>query len=717
MSQSWRWIVLLLLLLGSILAIDAYSEYRNTLSREQQRLILLGSAVKANISEQLRASSGMLDGLRQDIPELLVRPDGIQRINKRMELLSESVIGVRSLLLVDAEGNAIASNRAELIGQNFQDSERYQRIKAGNDPAMLYISPPFKTPLGIFTTSLGKAIVSPDGRFNGYLLAILDPTYFGVLMESLLYAPDMRLSVAHGDGKVVFSTQSTPEILGYDLSQKPDSLFNRHRSSGLESSYAIDRATATNDLRLVAIQTILPSTGKASNPLVVAVSRDADAVLSEWKKSTQHQGLLFAAIMLVACVGNYLQSLRKHAYRLLHQEKTRVEAVAEERIRESNQQFRAYFENMSVGAFQLDALGKYQLVNERYCEMTGYSREELLSGMQPFQLIHPDDRDNEQEQMRQMLAEDGNNLDLEKRILRKSGDLIWVHVAAHAVRDTDGNVKFTTAVIEDITLRKQLMASLERAMVAAEAANRAKTLFLGNMSHEMRTPLHQISGVAGMFRRDSLTEKQSHRLGMLESAVKRLDTVIGGILTLVDIEAGSTEVKLAPIDLNHVVSGVASLLAERASTKNMAIYQDVAVLPGPLLGDAKHITTILSCYCNNAVTFSEQGTVTIRVLKLSEDMGSVMLRMEVQDQGIGIEHNQIERLFEQFEQADNSHTRKYGGTGVGLAIVRKLANLMGGDAGCESILGSGSTFWATVRLVKGDPNSSEQIVASEDFQI
>lgn len=717
MSRPWQSIGLLLVLLGAVLTFEIYDEREKTLLNEQQRLISLANALKANIGEQLRASSRMLDGLRHDLPDLLARPDGVARLNNKMALLTESVIGIRSLLLINADGTAIASNRAELIGQNFKDSERYQVIKTGNDPTTLYISPPFKTPLGIFTTSFGKAIVGTDGRFDGYLLAILDPAYFGVLMQSLLYAHDMRLSVAHGDGKVIFSTQATPEILGFDLSKKPDSLFNQHLRSGRESSFMVDRATATNDLRLVAIQTILPIEGTANTPLVVAVSRESDAAIAEWKRSSQQQGILFIGIVLAVCAGYYVYSHRKQAYRLLHLEKTRVEEASEERIREVNEQFRGYFENMAVGAVQLDADGKFQLVNERYCEMTGYDRQELLNKMQPAQLTHPDDRANEQEHMRQLFAENGSSLDLEKRVVCKNGEVIWVHVSAHAVRGQEGKVKFTTAVIEDITLRKQLMAELEGARVAAEAANRAKTLFLGNMSHEMRTPLHQISGVAGMFRRDSLSDKQSHRLGMLETAVKRLDTVIGGILTLVDIEAGSTEVKLVPIDMDQLVIDVTSLLAERASAKNMTIHHEVSNLPSPLMGDARHLTTILSCYCNNAITFSERGVITIRVRKLNEDMGSIMVRLEVQDQGVGIDPNQIGRLFEHFEQADNSHTRKYGGTGVGLAIVKKLTKLMGGDAGCESILGSGSTFWATIKLAKGDPKSEAQSSVAEDFQI
>lgn len=133
------------------------------------------------------------------------------------------------------------------------------------------------------------------------------------------------------------------------------------------------------------------------------------------------------------------------------------------------------------------------------------------------------------------------------------------------------------------------------------------------------------------------------------------------------------------------------------------------------MGDPAHITTILACFCNNAITFSEKGAIRIRVACVREEAGSALVRFEVQDEGIGVAGEHVARLFEHFEQADNSNTRRYGGTGVGLAIVRQLARMMGGEAGCDSVQGEGSTFWATVMLVKTvAPNSS---AGMEDYQI
>lgn len=720
MARPWYSLAALLLVLGAVLAFDAAEEREKISLREQERLISLAGVLKTNLGAQLLASSRMLDVLRQDIPELLQAANGSERLNRRMALLSESVIGIRTLLLVGADGIVRASNRSQLIGQNFKDSERYQAIRIGSDPAALYVSAPFKTPLGAFTSSLGKVLVNPAGEFDGYLLAVLDPDYFGVLMQSLQYADDMRLSVAHGDGKIIFSTQREPDIRGFDLSQKPDSLFNRHRQSGRESSFVIDRATATADLRLIAIQTVQPKAAGADKALIVAVSRESEAVFAEWEKHNQQQAILFAGVILAVCLGYYLYTHRRQAYKLLHLERARVEQ-AEERVRDSDAQFRGYFENMAVGALQLDAAGRYQLVNDRYCEMTGYRREELQQ-LRPDELSPPEERSREEARMREFLASnDGKHFTLEKRMLRKNGQIIWVHVSASVVRDEQGQVKFTTAVVEDITPRKQLMAELECARVAADMANRAKSLFLGNMSHEMRTPLHQIAGMAEMLHSEPLSDKQARRLGMLEAATRRLDTVIGGILTLVDIESGSAGVKLAPLNLGQVVGNVVDAVAERAAGKNLGLRREIGPLPSPLMGDVAHLTTIMTCYCNNAIVFSERGEIVVRAALVEEDAGSVVVRLSVEDQGIGIDAAQIERLFEHFEQADNSHTRRYGGTGVGLAIVRSLARLMGGDAGCRSVLGEGSNFWVTVRLVKiVAPEAGSELLGphdQDDFQI
>jgi diguanylate cyclase (GGDEF)-like protein/PAS domain S-box-containing protein len=329
MTRPWLTIFFTLLGLGGLLGYQVYEDYFETSSQEKERLVSLASAFNVNMGEQLRASSHMLGLLAHMAPELLGEPDGVARLNARMSLLSESVTGIRSILIVNAEGIVVSSNRPELVGLNFSGSERYNTIRNGRDPAKLYVSAPFTTPLGTYTISLGKAIVTTQGEFNGYLLAVLSPDFFDVLMKSLLYAPDMRLSITHGDGKVIYSTQSTPDLRGLDLSSNPKSLFNSHKASGALASFVIDRAATTNDLRYVAFHTVWPASTVADKALVIAVSRDASAVLDRWKTSAIHIAGLYLGIILAVSLGYLALARRKTAYQRLTSQKDEVSKQAE----------------------------------------------------------------------------------------------------------------------------------------------------------------------------------------------------------------------------------------------------------------------------------------------------------------------------------------------------------------------------------------------------
>lgn len=317
MTRPWLAIIFSLLSLGGLLGYQVYEDYFETSSQEKARLISLASAFNVNMGEQLRASSQMLGLLAHLAPELLGEPDGVTRLNTRMNLLNESVTGIRSILLVNAEGTVRSSNRPELVGLNFFGSERYYTLHEGRDVGKLYVSAPFTTPLGTYTISLGKVILNSQGKFDGYLLAILSPDYFGVLMKSLLYAPDMRLSVVHGDGKVIYSTSSSPEILRFDLGTNPKSLFNRHNASGELASFFIDRAATTNDFRFAALHSVWPTSTIADKPLVVAVSRDAPAVFAHWRTSAINMAVLYLGIILVVSLGYLVLTRRKAAYQRL----------------------------------------------------------------------------------------------------------------------------------------------------------------------------------------------------------------------------------------------------------------------------------------------------------------------------------------------------------------------------------------------------------------
>ena len=252
---------------------------------------------------------------------------------------------------------------------------------------------------------------------------------------------------------------------------------------------------------------------------------------------------------------------------------------------------------------------------------------------------------------------------------------------------------------------EQLVASrtteLAKATKAAEAANQAKSSFLANMSHEIRTPMNAIIGLTHLLRRSDPTREQAQRLTSIDTAAAHLLSVINDILDISKVEAGKLELEDTNFSLGAVLDHVRSLIADQARAKGLVIEVDPDAVPLWLRGDPTRLRQALLNYASNAVKFTEQGTISLRVILLDDQGDQIRVRFEVQDSGIGIAPHQLARLFLAFEQADASTTRRHGGSGLGLAITRRLVALMGGEAGVESEPGQGSTFWFTATLGRG----------------
>ncbi len=245
-------------------------------------------------------------------------------------------------------------------------------------------------------------------------------------------------------------------------------------------------------------------------------------------------------------------------------------------------------------------------------------------------------------------------------------------------------------------------AELDAALVAAESANRAKSTFLANMSHEIRTPMNAILGLTHLLGRDSTDELSRSRLGKVEGAARHLLQIINDILDLSKIEAGKMVLEDTPFQLDELLDNAIGMVRGPAAEKGLALILESEGVPLQLSGDPTRLSQALINLLHNAVKFTARGWVRLRATVLAEEGQRIQVRFEVSDTGVGIAGQKLDRIFNAFEQADASISRDHGGTGLGLALVRHFAGLMGGESGATSTPGAGSTFWLTAWL-RRDP--------------
>jgi PAS domain S-box-containing protein len=390
---------------------------------------------------------------------------------------------------------------------------------------------------------------------------------------------------------------------------------------------------------------------------------------------------------------------------------------AEAALQESEDRFRKLLMNIpsvAVQGYGEDGTTRYW--NQASEQLYGYSADEAI-GRNLLELIIPIEmRDGVRDAMREMFETTTPIPAGELSLRRKDGSRVDVF-SSHAYVRVPGRAAEMFCVDIDISERKQTeaellqhrhhleelvlsrTAELSQARDDAEAANRAKSMFLANMSHELRTPMNGIMGMNDLVLRRATDPKQIDWLNKSQGAAKHLLSVINDILDISKIESDRLTLEEQDFSLAEAIDDAMHMQDAPAQAKGLSLSWHIdPALPDQLCGDAMRLRQILINFTGNAIKFSEHGQITVRASAAEEDSHCVLLKIEVTDQGAGISPEQQARLFHAFVQADGTMNRKYGGTGLGLIISRRIALLMGGDAGVISEEGHGSTFWATVRL-------------------
>ncbi len=425
----------------------------------------------------------------------------------------------------------------------------------------------------------------------------------------------------------------------------------------------------------------------------------------------------------IVCKDGTVRWLEMFATRIDYRGKLAVQAAfmditerkqAKEKLQESEKKYRTLVETAQEGIGILDPDENIIFVNQAFADLLGYQKEELLS----LNLSQISDKEQLTEFRRETaMRRHGNSSTYETKLYTKAGEPKYFSLSASPLFDEKGTFTGTMGLLADITEHKQVEENLRKAKEQAEDANRLKSEFLANMSHEIRTPMNAIIGMTDITLDTDLTEEQRDYLGTVKESARGLLELLNDILDLSKIEADRVELETIDFDLRVTVEGVADTLATKASAKGLELACIIhSQVPCLLRGDPGRIRQILTNLLGNAVKFTEEGEVVIRVELEEETEDSAKLVVSVVDTGVGIPADQQAWIFESFTQADGSTTRKHGGTGLGLSISRRLAEMMGGRIGVESEPGKGSRFWFTVALQKQEDSHEDLPPVAPDIR-
>ena len=365
---------------------------------------------------------------------------------------------------------------------------------------------------------------------------------------------------------------------------------------------------------------------------------------------------------------------------------------AEKSIRESEELFRLLSSAAPIGIVRYDREGRIVYANQRWGEMTGRDPERAL-GFGWMEAIHPEDREHV-ERVWKAAVEVGTELKDETRFLTPDGTVVWIQWQSRVLRAPDGMPIGFVAVLEDVTARRAGEAKLLEAKQAAEAANEAKSQFLANVSHEIRTPMNGILGMTELALETPLNAEQREYLDMVQSCTVSLLEIIDDVLDFSKIENAKIELEQVPFSILDCAENALQPVAVRAQQKGLGLEWYVrGELPEWVQGDPTRLRQVLINLLGNAAKFTEEGEVTLGIEYLQGDAENASAKFSVADTGIGIPPEHRAKIFEAFQQSDNSVTRQYGGTGLGLSISARLIELMGGKLQLESEVGKGSTFF------------------------
>lgn len=371
---------------------------------------------------------------------------------------------------------------------------------------------------------------------------------------------------------------------------------------------------------------------------------------------------------------------------------------SEKKVQASEARIKKFLESLPLGVFVVTADGVPFFTNSEAVRMLG---EGIASGnnyssireIYPSYIIGTNEPYPVEKRPVVRVLKGESNICVEDVETEKDGIRIPLRINATHIADEEGNIEFAIAVFEDITSLKEAENELRKAKKLAEESSELKEMFLANMSHEIRTPMNAVIGFTDLLLKRNLNEEEMGYVRIIKTSGENLLRIINDVLDISKIESGLMTFEIHPIAINALFSSIKVMFAQKAREKNIELtFADDSNIPASIMGDPTRLTQIIMNLVGNAIKFTQDGSVTVSAKLVAREEGHIQLEFSVKDTGIGIPPEKLDTIFERFTQAEKHTTRKFGGTGLGLNIVKQLVELQGGTISVNSREGIGSEF-------------------------
>jgi len=543
---------------------------------------------------------------------------------------------------------------------------------------------------------------------HGYLLTF-DPVYLGAVERGSIAsqgAIDHLAELTAGIPDLQRKVAQLRELAGRMLAELHQSVTlarNGERAAALAQIKSGSGRTLMDELRAR-----LGDLEQDEIRLLAVHSANLQAAVDAGARARRQGGLIAALILLGAgiVVAALIRSWSRGRLLAVQLElAAKAEATAAQlaavnvSLSRSEQRFRLLTSNIrNYAVFMLDTRGTVLTWNEGAERLQGYTAADMIG--QTFACFHPPEEVAAgRPQLLLANATQTGRAEHSGWLVRKDGSRFMAECVISAVRGDDGRLIGFADITRDITLEYEAALRLKQEVAKTEAANLTKSQFLANMSHEIRTPMNAVLGLLDLLNHTAHSQQQREYINKAQMAARSLLQIIDDVLDFSKIEAGKMELELAPFRLQDVLHTLSVILSSSLEERDLEIvFRLDGSLPGVVVGDALRLQQVLLNLTSNAIKFTPAGTVILSVEALPSSPGHVAVKFSVTDTGIGIAADKLATIFDGFTQADSSTARRFGGTGLGLTISRRLVESMGGTLEVESIVASGSTFRFTVEF-------------------